>query len=218
MNDGTSQEVREEVRKTFFGLLSHDVILSLERKQQNDDQASRRDLVRTMFAAIEGYAQEYRDHVRSISNDIEQIDPVLSLALSEKNYFISENGTVDVQIRYTPLPSMIRLVTRMASQICPDLKVDFSGSDWQNFRHAATIRNRITHPKNISDLTILDDDIATVQTAFFWVLAVITETMAATNEAASRHLAVMTEFGNKLLAGDKHALGLYEAARLELDQ
>jgi hypothetical protein len=217
MNEDPGQEIRDEVRETFFGLLSQDVILSLERKRQNDNQASRRDLVRTMFAAIEGYAQEYRDHVRSIADDIEPIDPVMSLALSEKTYFISENGHVDVQIRYTPLPSMIRLVTRLASEICPQLKVDFSGSDWRNFRQAATIRNRITHPKSKSDLTISDDDIDVVQMAFFWLLTVITETMAATNEAASRHLAVLTEFGDRLLAGDNQALALYEAARLELD-
>lgn len=217
-NDSSSYEIPQEVRETLFGMLSHDVILSLERKDQNDNQATRRDLIRTMFAAIEGYSQEYRNHVRSIVDDIEPLDPVTSLALSEKSYFISETGNVEIQLRYTPLPTMIRLVTKLASQICPQLQVDFSGSDWQNFRQATTIRNRITHPKKISDLTIADADIVVVQSAFFWLLSVITEAMAATNEAANQHLKIMTEFGNRLSAGDKDALKLYEAARLELDK
>jgi hypothetical protein len=211
-------EIPENIRETFLGMLLHDVILSLERMEQDDCQATRRDLIRTTFAAIEGVAQVYRDHVRSIADNLDLVDQMTAMALSEIGYFVSETGKLERQIRFIPLPSMIRLITRLAKQVCPQVKVDFSGADWQNFRLAIAIRNRITHPKTRTDLTVPTTDVKVVQGAFFWLLEVVSNVMSATNTEASRYLALLTEFGEKLISGDENAKALYEAVKRELDE
>ncbi len=216
-HDNASSEIAKEVRETFLGMLSYDVILSLQRMEQEDSQAARRDVIRTIFAAVEGYCEEYRDHVRSVAEDIEPFDDITKLALSETYYFVTEAGVVEQQRRFVPITSSIRLVTRLAKQISPEIEVDFSGSDWHRFRKAIAIRNRITHPKRPTDLSISDDDIKDVESAFFWLLDVISHVMAAMNEQAGRYLQFMRDFGNKLIAGDETALAPYEMAKRKLD-
>ena len=87
----------DSVRETFFGILTQDVILSMERQERSDTQATRRDFIRTMFAAIEGYVWKYREHVRSVISDIGTIPALTELALSETSYTVTENGKVEAQ-------------------------------------------------------------------------------------------------------------------------
>ena len=49
-------------------------------------------------------------------------------------------------------------------------ELDVSGSEWQSFRRAIKIRDRITHPKSVSDLNISDEDYNDVSAGFGWVL------------------------------------------------
>jgi hypothetical protein len=45
-----------------------------------------------------------------------------------------------------------------------------SGSEWQSFRRAIKIRDRITHPKSVANLNISDEDYNDVSVGFGWVL------------------------------------------------
>ncbi len=199
-------------RDTFFGILSHDVVICWERIEVADTQATRRDLIRALFAAIEGYVWEYRAFVKSIVNDIGTIPPILELALTETSYSVNEQGTLEEHIRFIPLTSMIRLVTKLAEEHCPELKTDFSNAGWSNLKQTIKIRNRITHPKSTSDLEVTPEDIAISQAGFFWLLALIADAMEATKNASAHHLAALRSVFEKLISGDPQTLADYQAA------
>lgn len=199
-------------RDTFFGILSHDVVICWERIEVADTQATRRDLIRTMFAAIEGYVWEYRAFVKSIVNDIGTIPPILELALTETSYSVNDQGKLEEHNRPIPVTSMIRLVTKLAEEHCPELKTDFSTTGWSNLKQTIKIRNRITHPKSASDLEVTPEDIAISQAGFFWLLALIADVMEATKNASANHLAALRSVFEKLISGDPQTLADYQAA------
>ena len=112
---------------------------------------------------------------------------------------------------------MIRFTTRVAEQISPDLHVDFGDRSWAEFQQAIAIRNRITHPKSISNLEITDDDIAAVTRSLFWLLELIQQVMEAPNQRAASYLKTTRNFLSQLVNGDKVALALYQSALQSLD-
>lgn len=207
---------RRVFRDTFFGILSRDVEICWERIEVADTQATRRDLIRTMFAAIEGYVSEYRAHVRSLVDDIGTIPPMMELALNETSYSVDEQGILKEHIRFIPLISMIRLVTKLAEQHCPGLKIDFSNAGWSKLKQTIKIRNRITHPKNLSDLEITQEDIAISQAGFFWTLKLIVEVMEASGAVLAQYVVDLKLLGEQLSSGDPKALADYQIAQAAL--
>jgi hypothetical protein len=206
------KEVERTFREDFLGILMHDVLLSIQRRDVDDAQATRRDLIRTMFAAIEGASWEYREHVRSVAADLDSLPPLVEMALSEKTYRVAENGEIDEQVRYVSMPAMIRLTTRLAESICPGFEFDFKNDGWVNFKTSIKIRNRITHPKRTNDLEITDDEIAICQSAFFWIIHLTRYFMELTALELSHHTKHFKQFVDKLIAGDQTALAQYQAA------
>ena len=207
----------DSVRETFFGILTQDVILSMERQERSDTQATRRDLIRTMFAAIEGYVWEYREHVRSVISDISTIPTLTELALSEMSFTVTENGKVLPQTRFITLTSMIKLVSRLAEEQSPELQVDFTEAGWSDLQQAIKIRNRITHPKSRYDLKISLQDIAISQAGFFWILHFITTVMESTTAVLLQYSIDLRLLVDELKSGDPKALAEYKAALNLLD-
>jgi hypothetical protein len=199
-----------EPNESFLRILTIDVILSQMRRAENDTQSNRRELVRTMFAAIEGYVWNYRDEVRSFAESMDDLPAAREFVLLEKSYFVTEAGTVKEQPRFLTLTAMIRLVTNVAQRLCPTLKVDFGDGGWANLKAAVKARHRITHPKTIADLTISDIDIATVDRGFCWVLETSTYVLTAALTEQKYHLFALESFFAELQAGDPIAVAAYE--------
>ncbi len=205
------KEVERTFREDFLGILMHDVLLSIQRRDSDDTQATRRDLIRTMFAAIEGASWEYREHVRSIATDLDALSPLVEMALSEKTYRVTENGEIKEQVRYISMPALIRVTTRLAEDVCPGFEFDFKNDGWANFKTSIRIRNRITHPKSIRDLKITDDEIAVCQSAFFWIIHLTQYFMELTMLELSHRTKRLKQFVDKLVAGDETALAEYQS-------
>lgn len=216
MADGNSNQT--DLSKSFDAILLHDVIDGLRRARQDSSQGVRRDLIRTMFAAIEGSAWGYRQHVSSIAKSIDELSPMMDMAFSESTYFVSETGKLEQQTRFISLTAMIRFTTRVAQQFSPDLHIDFGDKSWAEFQQAIAIRNRITHPKSMSDLEITDDDISTVTSSLFWLLETIQHVMEVTNQRAASYLKSTRNFLGQLVGGNEVALALYQSALQSLDQ
>lgn len=206
------KNMQRAFREEFLGILMHDVLLAIQRRNLDDTQATRRDLIRTMFAAIESASWEYREHVRSVATDLESLPPLVELALSEKTYRVAENGEIDEQVRYISIPAMIRLTTRLAENICPGFEFDFKNVGWMNFKTSIKIRNRITHPKTRGDLEIADDEITVCQSAFFWIINLTHYFTELTMLESSRRAKLLKQFVDRLVAGDETALAEYQAA------
>jgi hypothetical protein len=197
---------------TFLGLLAQDVISAWERNDESDSQATRRDMIRTMFVAVEGLVWEYRNHVRSIADDIHPIPPVTAMALAELTYSVTENGDVKEQTRFISIPTMIRLTTRLAEEFSPELKVDFGGTGWSAFREAIAIRNRVTHPKKYADLELSIEDVRKSQLGFMWLFRTVRTVMGETNATYRRYAQRLEDVSTKLFKGDTQTWAAYRAA------
>ena len=198
--------------KSFTRLLIEDVLDAYDRVAKRDDEGSRRHVVRTIFAAIEGEVWMCREHVRQTAAAMGYLTPLADLALREQNYSVTEAGEVVEQTRYVTLTASIRLTVKQAMVLAPGLLVDFGGHGWQQLKQALAVRHRITHPKQTAHLVISEDDLATARIAFEWVLAVVTEVMGAIISAQAEHSRDMRELLEQLKAGDPAALQAYRDA------
>ena len=81
----------------------------------------------------------------------------------------------------------------------------------EKFVYAIAIRNRVTHPKTIMDLTLSDVDIATVKAALLWFFEMVVTGSEKLKLLLDDHLQSMREVGEALAAGDPAMLELYNS-------
>lgn len=198
--------------ESFVRILLNDVAGAMERHRFSDSQSTRRNLVRTIFAAIEGLAWSYRQHITSTAAEMDALSRDEEIALSETTHLISDTGKVTKQTRFTPLPSIIRLTTRIAVRLAPELDIKLDTSGWEKFRKAIAIRNRITHPKVKADLIIALEDVETCMKACFWLMETSAQAMQAVNEAFAGYVAELRSLLAGLTSGDPAILAEYRAA------
>lgn len=214
MNEELKSEidVYKEVQETFLMILVQDVILSLNRHDIEPIQSNKRDLVRAIFAAIEGLSWSYREDIRMTASVVDPLSPIQEMALAEKSYSIDEQGKIKEQTRFISIPAMIRLTTRIAETVCPELKIDFGVPGWTDLKQAIKVRNRITHPKSLSDLQVSMADLVISQSGLFWFLDLIENVSGATLNASTRYLKDLRNLTDLLISGDEAALTQYRAA------
>jgi hypothetical protein len=197
----------------LVAILLDDVKSAHLRHKAGDTQTSRRDLVRTVFAAIDGMAWIYREFVRENIGALELIEPDEELALSEMTYSVSEAGKVIMQRKYISTASAIRLAARLINRAVPSYEPDFAGVGWACFKTATDIRNRITHPKSEIDLRIDDTDIRACLDGFYWLMELLVEGMEIGLDAVKSEAKWTRGFLDELNAGNPRAWADYLAAQ-----
>lgn len=194
----------------FLSTLLQDVAASIQRHNADDTPAARRNLIRTLHTAIEGFGWAYREHVKDSARSVSAITQEEELALSDVIYQVADNGKISSQPRYLSITATIRLATRLATRLSPKFEVRFDTGEWEKFRLAIAIRNRVTHPKRAADLLIGDQDISTCLSGFFWLLDISTTAMEAANAAVASHTREFRELLEGLRSGDPSILTEYE--------
>jgi hypothetical protein len=169
-------------------------------------------MIRTLFAAIEGYTWLYRERVIEVARSMDALTVEEEAALSEVTYQVTEQGKITRQPRYLSMLAAFRLITRIASRLDTALAIRFDTDDWERLRAAISIRNRITHPKKRSDLEISDQDLASAQSAFFWLLDTAMGAMEAANAALHRYNAEFRAILTELSKGNPEVWAEYREA------
>lgn len=203
----------EAPEESFFLILVSDVGVALARNESDDSQATRRDLIRTAFAAIEGLVWIFREQVVASAEETYGLDDGEQEVLQERQLSVSEQGKVSSQSRFLGLIPTIRLVARIASRINRADHFDFGSREWDGFRKAIAIRNRITHPKSANDLHLSKADVDQVTRALFWFLKFHSDTMAAMVDVHRAFLGDMNDLLERLKTGDPEASALYQHFR-----
>lgn len=203
----------DELGETFLGMLLGDVIAADERIKTLGDQASRRDFIRTSFAAIEGLVWTYRENVFSAAETLDELTPDLEFVFSEKSYVVTESGKLVSQPKYVSLTAMVRLTTNLAKTLSSDVVAEFGGEGWESLKKAVKIRNRLTHPKSRTDLIVDARDIDVCWTALLWLGELTTDVTQATLRRQTSHLKFLRAFVADLKSGHPLALELYEQAK-----
>lgn len=206
----------EATRESFIGILLFDVIDAIERHERVSGQANKRDLIRTAFAAIDGIAWVFREHVVDAARTTSDLEVAEEAALSEASYQVSEHGKISRQTKYLSLVASIRLTARIAEKLAPEMTIDFSSRNWGRFQLAMKIRNRITHPKNKTDLVLSDDDVEETLGALFWVASEAERVMAAANLALKGYVGEFSAILAELKAENAAILAEYQTAATSL--
>jgi len=164
-------------------VLINDVVAAQKRVRDADSPTHRRDLVRSVFAAIEGLHWQLKQDVYRHSGHISQGMSIHEqAAMLEETYSVDDSGKVRSVPRFLPLASKIRLVVSIVQRYQTSYNLDYSHKGWSNLRTAIKLRDRLVHPKKLTDLNVTMAEVRQTVSAFYWFLALVIELLRETLE------------------------------------
>ncbi len=162
---------------SFSKVLAEDVLCAKHRMENEPSDASRREFARSTFSAIEAQYWQLKMYiVDSIITDKNASLHKIS-ALREESYSINEKGEICVQPRGYSLKVGIRLIVSILKEHRISIPVDFGSSDWKNIDLMLRIRNRLTHPKCMADISITEEEAECCYCAFTYLNHLMIETI-----------------------------------------
>ncbi len=198
-------------------MLLSDVAASQERHEAHSNQQAKRDLIRTLFAAIEGSAWFYKEHIQALAETTDMIEADEVLALSEVTLTVDKAGKLHSHPRFLTTTASVRLVSRIAHRIAPDHQINFGGGEWSLFQEAIEVRNRLTHPKDLSDLILSEEQTVTCTNAFYWFLEETTHSIEAATRAARSYIDSIEHELSDFKTRNSEAIKAYQQAKRRLD-
>ena len=205
-------EMDERHEQSMTNLLMQDALAAIRRHAEAGDQASRRDLIRTLFSASEGLVWIFREHVSSVARQMDELEKAEATALAEVVYAVGEDGRINAQRRYVSISAAVRLCVRIACRLDKTLNIRFDESGWQDFRVFVERRNRLSHPKSQDDLLVTEAEAARCLAAFHWLVEICVSAMEATHQAGLAYRTEMRQIACLLRAGDPETIELYRIA------
>lgn len=190
-------------------MLIDDILVAAERLEKENSETHKRELIRTIFAGIEGNIWYYKERIKKLAGDLEILDSTTLLALDQKQCHIASDGSYSTKNAYISTKTMFRFVCKIAKEINSDLDIDFGNGGWEKLNKAYEIRDRITHPKTIDDLSISRQDIKIVWSGSLWLISAIGYSL----ELSYNYTQQFKDVAQKLLDGDSEFLALYELAK-----
>lgn len=206
-NESDKKDISFE--NSFLQILIDDILVAAERLEKENLDTHKRELIRTIFAGIEGNIWYYQERIKKLASDIEILDSTTLLALEQKQCHVANDGSYSTKNVYISTKTMFRFVYKIAKEINKDLDIDFGNGGWEKLNKAYEIRNRITHPKTIDDLSISRQDVEIVLSGSVWLIAAIGYSL----ELSYNYTQKLKDVAQKLLDGDSEFLALYELAK-----
>jgi hypothetical protein len=164
-----------ELSKALLRELATEIRTVVKGRARNElPQSERRMLVRGIFATIEAVIYVTKQIALAAQSDPKC--PTISEAerafAMERDFKLTPSGDVVQRDAKIPLEANIRFAFKLLAKAgSASTLLDVSGLEWQSLQRAIKVRDRITHPKNISDLTISDAELSDVMIGFNWFMA-----------------------------------------------
>ena len=118
----------------------------------------KRNFVRTTFALMDGFAFQLRQVTLATLENTDLVSDGDRAILREERYHLSSQGIPEVKENFQKTLPMILFSLRVyAKNHGSDFTPDTSLNGWNCLRQAVEIRDRVTHPKSMTDLDINDD-------------------------------------------------------------
>jgi hypothetical protein len=131
-------------------------------------QSEKRLLIRSVFSYIEALSYLLKVHALS-ETEGSTISSAEKMIAEEVTFELGDDGTVKARPAKLRTISNIRFafkVFKKASGSSFELNLDSNG--WQCIQRSLKVRDRLTHPKGLSDLTVLDNEYDDSYKAFIW--------------------------------------------------
>jgi hypothetical protein len=160
------QEIREMIL-----ILGQDCKEHYEAIQINNSQTHRRAYVRSVFAFIEGVLHRTKVATVHLGMLLGGISIHELVVLEGTQLEVNDNGDVTSKPLYPAFLSNIKLTFRTFSKsIGSSFNLNLAGQGWQHLREAVKVRDRLMHPKEVTDLQVSDAEIEATKKAFDWFL------------------------------------------------
>jgi hypothetical protein len=159
-------EIREMIQ-----ILGQDCREHYQAIQNNGSQTHRRAYVRAVFAFIEGVLHRTKVTTVHLGVLLGTISIHELVVLEGSQLDVNDKGQVTSKPLYPNFLNNVRLVFRTFSKsIGSTFSLNVGGQGWQNLREAVTVRDRLMHPKEITELQVSDAEVEATKQAFEWFL------------------------------------------------
>ena len=140
--------------------------------EKDDNQFTRRAYVRSMFSIIEGSIWVLKQTILQATvpkGRIVKMSVAEYSLLSDRSYDLKSNGIIQEKVKYLKLPdNLVFTFGLLAKYFGAEFNLGIGEVEWENFRKAQVIRDRITHPKAPAEFNISDAEIAICRATSTW--------------------------------------------------
>ena len=144
--------------KQVYAVLKDDFNRAKSAIALDPSDFNKRNLVRTTFAFIEGFAFQLRQVTLATLGDTDLLTEGDRAILKEQRYQLLSTGVPKPQDNFQrALPTLLFSIRVYAKSHGSDFAPDTSVYGWNCLRRAVEIRDRVTHPKSLADLNITDE-------------------------------------------------------------
>jgi hypothetical protein len=153
-------------------VLYEDVLCTIKYVNEADTQPNRRLFIKTAFSFIEGLAFILKQEVLIVEANKKNtsLTPEELLLLKDKVPSLGNNGLASESERFAKTVPNVLFAFKIyakTSQIADP--VDSKPSEWKPLKKLVHVRNRITHPKSLSEMTISDNEFMEAYICFLWL-------------------------------------------------
>lgn len=154
----------------MLAVLDDDILALKDKLEKNPrSQFWGRNFIRVFFSVVEGYifamkrfALDAHDR-RDIEFSLEDL-----VLLHELEFYLDKGKPTERQ-KFLKLEDNFRFaVLMLAKAVGSPFKLDVRNNQWESFKNAIQIRNRITHPKACADLKVTNTEMQQVKQAWNW--------------------------------------------------
>ena len=90
--------------------------------------------------------------------------------LTERTHFLDAHGDVQESTLFISLDRNVRFAFRAyAGSSGVEFKLDVKSNGWRDFKTTLRVRNRLMHPRRLSDLAVSDRELEAARCAHGWI-------------------------------------------------
>lgn len=158
------QDIREMIK-----ILGQDCKEHYQAIETNNSQTHRRAYVRSVFAFIEGVLHLSKVSTLHLGILFGSISHYELVVLEGARLEVDNKGHVTSKPLYPSFLNNVQFTFRTSSKsIGSSFNLNVTGQGWKNLCKAVKVRDRLMHPKEITDLQVSDAEIKATKTAFEW--------------------------------------------------
>ncbi len=152
---------------------SYDDLEAVERSGTKEDQHfRRRAYARAVFAAIEGSCECFRR--QAFVAECNKVPKHVALGklsvLAGETYYVTDKGKIRAQKLRLPFLNHVLLSLTSYAEAQGVTYRTQKGNQWHRIKKSLAVRDRITHPKKLSQLAITEEEVADIEFSLKWFL------------------------------------------------
>ncbi len=184
-----------EFRK-IVSVLESDLDETEQHLKNNDSQVWRRTFYRSFFAYLEGQTHALKQLF--LFYDWWTVDLDTEYKIRNQRHIQNKDGSVKIVDTYLPLVQNIKLLFKaFTTALHIEPIISDSDKSWELLAKAASVRNRIVHPKKSEDLVISDEEIQLIRYVGRWFLSNSAQLLKKRVQADIKTIKAMEESARK---------------------